>query len=183
MAPNRCFRRPAQPDLIGEEWRDTDYFGYQVSNKGRVRRTTPGHGTWPGRIVVTPKDGGGYPKAHLYVNGVLHQVNTHRLVAKAFLGPPPTLCHEAAHNDGDKSNADVSNLRWATPRENRGDKKRHGTYLCGSRIPWTTLHERDVQTIRRLYAKGVIQRELAVRFGITQSAVSCIILRRTWRHI
>lgn len=49
----------------------------------------------------------------------------HRLVLTAFVGPCPDGM-EGCHNDGDPSNARLSNLRWDTPRENAQDVIRHG---------------------------------------------------------
>ncbi|AXV72811.1 hypothetical protein CJO75_01120 [Ralstonia solanacearum] len=51
----------------------------------------------------------------------------HRLVALTFLGPPPSRQHEVAHNDGNRANNIVTNLRWATHAENVADTFRHGT--------------------------------------------------------
>jgi len=42
------------------------------------------------------------------------------------------------------------------------------------------LGEEDVREIRRLVGQGVTQRDLAARFGVSRSAVSAIVNRRTW---
>ena len=41
----------------------------------------------------------------------------HVLIAKAFVGPPPSERHTVDHIDGDTHNNCASNLRWATPTE------------------------------------------------------------------
>jgi hypothetical protein len=55
---------------------------------------------------------------------------------------------------------------------NRGEK--HGA---------AKLTEAIVREIRRLYAAGVTQRELAERHGVDRSCISLIVRRETWKHI
>jgi hypothetical protein len=45
------------------------------------------------------------------------------------------------------------------------------------------LTEEDVRKIRRRFAEGELQINLAPEFGITQGAVHKIIARRTWKHV
>ena len=50
------------------------------------------------------------------VRGKKHYV--HRLVAQAFLEPPPSEKHtEVNHIDGDRANNRPDNLKWVTPSE------------------------------------------------------------------
>ncbi|WP_427814285.1 NUMOD4 motif-containing HNH endonuclease [Enterococcus sp. 22-H-5-01] len=90
-----------------EMWKDIeDLPGYSVSNKGRVMKNDTG------QIMVLGKNNG-------YVRIVVAK-HVHRLVAKAFLDDPENKKHLwVDHIDGNRSNNDVSNLRWVTPSENR----------------------------------------------------------------
>jgi hypothetical protein len=89
-----------------EIWKQIpDLPGYSVSNKGRVKKDSTG------QIMVLSKNGG-------YCRITISK-HVHRLVADAFLKKPENKerCW-VDHIDGDRSNNDVSNLRWVTPSEN-----------------------------------------------------------------
>lgn len=90
-----------------EMWKKIDDLpGYSVSNKGRVRKDETG------QTMVLGKNNG-------YVRIVVAK-HVHRLVAKAFLDEPENEHRQwVDHIDGNRSNNDVSNLRWVTPSENR----------------------------------------------------------------
>lgn len=98
----------------------------------------------------------------------------HRLIAQAFL-PNPDNKPQVAHWDGDKSNNSLTNLRWATRKENHADRDRHNQW------GWK-LTAADVREIRRLLVTSdLYQYEIASRFGITQPAVSQIALGKAWK--
>lgn len=168
---------------------------YEVTSTGRVfampravvdrlERTR-----WlPGSERTPTPDGKGYLCVPLYRNN--HGTNTrvHRLVALAFLGPPPTDRHEVRHLDGDPTNNNVSNLAWGTPEENHADQIRHGRWkqpptLRGEDVAQAKLTEAQVLEMRALYAAGARQVDLAERFGVRQITVSAIVRRKTWKHI
>lgn len=98
---------------------------YQISNLGRVRslsrdlydpkrnlylRTLPSS-------IITPVLDGGYFRLNLYKKGKKKAFRVHRLLAMAFI-PNPECKSQINHKDGNKSNNDLSNLEWVTPKEN-----------------------------------------------------------------
>lgn len=94
-----------------EEWRMTTRNpNYMVSNTGRVRRI----GSDEDHSVRNKK---GYLVTDLYIDGKRSTERVHILVAEAFI-PNPDNKPEVNHDDGDKHNNNVSNLMWATKKEN-----------------------------------------------------------------
>lgn len=101
--------------LVNENWLDVleprsgeSLAPWRVSSHGRVR-------TSRGQV------NGGYTRADGYVSLVIsgRGLYLHRLVARAFLGPPPSPMHEQVnHKDRNKSNNHVDNLEYVTPAEN-----------------------------------------------------------------
>eukprot|EP00438_Fugacium_kawagutii_P020121 Skav226973 [mRNA] locus=scaffold51:396466:397035:- [translate_table: standard] len=87
---------------------DTEVPGRYVSSFGRIT-SQHGHISWG---YLEPS---GY-----YVTGVRKRpVRVHRLVAFAFLGPPPSQTkYLVNHKDLDKKNNGVDNLEYVTPAEN-----------------------------------------------------------------
>lgn len=122
---------------LPENWRDVPGYegAYEVSDLGRVRSldrfiafdhpTRPG--LWRrGRMRRTPVGNHGYPTVSLTCTRHRQRARlVHRLVLEAFVGPcPPGM--EACHNNGDRTDSRLVNLRWDTSTENNRDTVRHG---------------------------------------------------------
>ncbi len=109
---------------------------YEVSNFGRLRSLVVGcqHGSIPRRkpLVMTPfnnkPNGSGYWVVNLRVSGRVKCRCVSELVLTTFVGPRPSPTHDAAHTNGDKNVNRLSNLQWATKKENAGHKRLHGTH-------------------------------------------------------
>lgn len=149
---------------------------YEVSSLGRVRRVG---GKWRRPWPVSK----GALAIDLWSRNRRQRYYLHRLVMFAFVGPPPTSLHEVAHWDGDPTNNELSNLRWATHVENEADKIRHDRTLRGERSSSAKLTRDQVVEIANLRADGLLLREIGVQFGVTEQHVGKIIARKTWRHI
>lgn len=100
------------------------------------------------------------------------------LVLQAFQGVQNL---DSCHNDGDKLNNSIDNLRWDTRLGNIRDKVIHGTTLSHERHPRARLNQDDVHEIRCLYRSGVPSSDIAARFKITQRHVERIHTRSRWK--
>lgn len=160
--------------MISEEWRAAPGWPeHEVSSLGRIRRARPGsNGRDFGVLSPQAFQRTGYLFARLYLPGKRHKnIALHWLVALAFLGPPPSPRHVAAHKDGSRTNNRADNLRWATPAENQADRIAHGTHMAGERHPGAKLTEADAASIRAAFMAGEKQRDIAARFGVHQATV------------
>lgn len=123
---------------MSEQWRPVPGWEgyYEVSNQGRVlsvgRKVWQGGSRW-GRgfwrvtkpRILKPGIYRGYERVSLQRDKRVHQESVHRLVLLAFVGPPPAGT-EGCHNDGNKTNNTLANLRWDTSSANHLDRTRHG---------------------------------------------------------
>lgn len=171
-----------------ETWKTIPGFSadYEVSDLGRVR-SYRAHGgkrrlSEP-HLLSTRLSPNGYLRVGLQVaSGKQEVVTVHSLVAAAFLGPRPEG-QQVAHGDGDRANARLSNLRYATPVENANDKHVHGTTVRGERNGISKLTEGDVREIRSRRSAGETQLSVAQAFGISRSNVQWIEHGRNWSHV
>lgn len=185
--------------VAGVEYRDVEGFdGYRVGTDGsvwscltvgRIKGTTHnGSGftqrdpnNWH-RLKASRPDDKHYSHVRLCRDCKPHTREVHRLVLEAFRGPCPTGM-EGCHNDGNRENCALENLRWDTPTNNHADKVRHGTGLRGSMIYGSKLTEQMIPEIFRLSKLGLSQRAIGKRVGIRQSGVSRILNGSRWKHV
>lgn len=96
------------------------------------------------------------------------------------------------HKDGNKLNNHYTNLEWVTRSQNCQhsydmglSKKRigHKTSI-GSKNAMAELDDNKIREIRRLYNTGdYTGTKLGEMFGVTASNISCVIKRKTWKHV
>jgi hypothetical protein len=157
-----------------ETWREVIGFpGYAISSWGRVRGP---------RAMLIPAITQGYKHVSLSIGSVVKTRRVHILVAEAFLGPSPFDGALCAHNDGDKDNCRLSNLRWASYVENMADRGRHFTRVYGSRVFGAKLHESDIPLIRARIAAGELYPAIAATFGVSVSTISLIKRGKIWKQ-
>ncbi len=132
-------------DLPDEQWRDIkDFEGYyQVSTKGRVKSFHKGTVR-----IMKPQVTKGYLRVELQRPGKKRKVGVHILVAETFL-PNPESKPEVNHEDGNKSNNCIENLKWSTSSENRQHAVKMGLQRSGCDRPGATLTAEQVREIRR----------------------------------
>jgi hypothetical protein len=89
---------------------------------------------------------------------------------------------EGCHDDGDRQNNQLANLRWDTRLANADDRRKHGTKLLGSKYPTAKLTEETAAKVRGLKGQ-VSQSRLAIMFGVSPSAIQAVHDGRTWKHV
>lgn len=160
-----------------EQWVTVETFpDYEVSNLGRVRRG--------GRELKPLPCGAGYHSVTLYPGprgGCRRYI--HRLVLEAFVGPPPTPEHTAAHLNGNRTDNRASNLSWATIAENHAHKKLHGTQPNGELVWNAKLTATQVKFARARISRGERHESIARDFGVHRRTITDIALGKTWRHV
>lgn len=172
-----------------EEWRAVEGWPYEVSTRGRVRRSTSATNTKAGLVRRPEVSRGGYLRLTLHHRGSTRKVLVHHLVADAFLGPPPGPVGRGSeefqvnHKDGDKGNNTPGNLEWVTHAENHAHASRNGLKAHGSDHHNAVLSEPDVLEIRALLARGRRHKDIARRFGVARTTVTAISLGTVWAHV
>lgn len=128
---------------------------YEVSSLGRVKSLTrtvqnrPGvFMTRRGRVLTPHRTRDGYLVVWLTRENARTEYRIHRLVLSAFVGAEPEGT-EGCHNDGDKTNNAVANLRWDTRSANTYDKVRHGAHPMSSKTHCPQGHPYDAENTYR----------------------------------
>ncbi len=133
---------------------------YEVSTAGQVRSLL-GRGR-----ILRPAPVNGYPVVSLHKNLCQKSYPVHKLVLEAFKGPCPNGM-QARHKDGDRLNPSLSNLQWGTQSQNEADKIQHGTA--------SKFSADDIEKLNDLRAKGLSQREIGGRLGMSQTYVRMLL--------
>jgi hypothetical protein len=114
---------------------------YSISDSGQVH-SSPRRGT-RGGLLKQSLNTSGYPQITIYIKGRgPRPFVVHKLVAEAFIGPPPTGM-EVCHVDGNSRNNHVSNLVYDTHSRNMRDAKRHGTNVNANKTHCPSGHLYD----------------------------------------
>jgi len=132
-----------------------------------------------GKRIKTFPGTGGYLRFTTFENGKWQQVSVHVMVCEAFHGRREQGM-QAAHANGIKTDNRPENLSWKTSKENEADKRRHGLALLGERHHQHKLTEDQVIAIRSSDESGA---SLAHKYGVTSATISCVRLRKSWRHL
>lgn len=143
-----------------------------VSSDGRIKGP---QGRW---LRLFP-DRRGYLRLNLYRDRKWTQVGAHAVVCTAFHGPRP-VGQVVRHLNGDPADCRADNLAWGTHAENEADKKRQGRNLAGERHHQAKLTADDVRHIR---SSGMTGQDLAALYEVSDSAISAVLHRKTWRHV
>ena len=175
-----------------EVWKDIKgYEGhYQVSDLGRVKslsrvvKSRVGvFGTKKEIILKTFKNGDGYLKYKLCINGKEKSVISHRLVANEFLENPFNK-PQVNHKNGIKDDNRVDNLEWVTSSENVIHSLANNLKIPqkGSEHGMSKLTEKEVLEIRAIGRTKTLK-EVGKMYNVDMSLISLILLNKIWNHV
>jgi hypothetical protein len=169
--------------MCDEEWKDIPgYPDHQASSEGRIRNVRRG------QILTGTVTRRGYRQYNLRGVRGRKVVFGHRLVASAFLGPPPPAPGNLVnHLDTNKLNNRPENLEYTDPRGNVRHAAAHGLIkpvrLLGEQNPNSKLTAEQVREMRALHQQGAAVAALAKQFGVTTRCGYRVIRRKDWKHV
>lgn len=172
-----------------ERWCPVAGWPYEVSDLGRVRRTSAAAATRPGRILKPEVSRGGYLRVRLYEAPRACVPSVHHLVLTAFVGAAPGSVgrgrddFQANHRDGDKANNTPSNLEWVTTPQNHAHAAEHGLKARGESHGMAILTTAKVRRIRVRLRHGHRHHDIASEAGVSRPTVTAIHNGRIWRHV
>lgn len=141
----------------------------------------PNSGCW---LWEGSQDRKGYGQLRLGLRSLRYA--TH--IALELDGRPVPRGKCACHTCDLPSCVNPAHLFIGTPKQNTSDMVSKGRgspppIRKGSKNNQAKLHEQDVRAIRERLAGGQTLKTLATEYGVTESAISYIRLRKTWRHV
>ena len=157
--------------LKGEVWKVYPHdVRYKVSNFGRVIGAK-------GKLL-TPyvNEHHGYTTVYIGTPKRLH-----RVVMDSF--DPDGSGEVVCHNDGDKGNNRLDNLRRDTQKNNLLDREKHGTFQRGETGANNKLAEQQVLEIKELLKRNAPCTQIALHYGVNRVTVSNIKLGKSWKCI
>ena len=151
---------------------------YEVSDHGRLR-SWKGDGSRPRLMNPSPNRG--------YLSVLLDRKfrRVHRMVAMAFLGPPPFDRALVRHLNDDPLDNRVSNLAWGNWADNARDRKRNGSRggMRGESHYRSRLNDAAVRDIRAFLSYGFGQSEVGRWYGMCPSTIHYIGKGKLWSHV
>lgn len=136
-----------------------------------------------GRILKQRINNKGYYCINLTKDNKLKTYTVHRLVIKAFVINQHNKKF-TNHKDGNKLNNFVENLEWVTPKENTQHAYDTGLKVApnGENSGRSKLTEKEVLEIRKM-SKKYKRKEMAKKYGVSESQVYRILNKSVWKHI
>lgn len=161
-----------------ETWKQVPGFpAYDVSDFGNIRsyykigKHKEGTHLAPQRTLKLWKNTAGYYSVLLWENGERFNKRVHRIVMLAFVGKCPKWLI-VCHNDGNKENNNIDNLRYDTQSANIKDAIRHGTF--SSLFTNRNFTDDEITKIRIKCASGISPSAIASEYGTSKKYIQRI---------
>lgn len=110
-------------------------------------------------------------------------VRSHAYSLEMATGQPRPTGLEACHHCDNPPCVRPSHLYWGTHQDNMDDSWERSRHPVGSERAAARVNEEQVLDIRKRYAAGERNGELAAEFGLDSSTISGIVTGRKWAHV
>jgi len=162
------------------------YPRYLVDTEGNVysmfKRTAHGWYKRPGRLKLVGSVINGYRQLELRnENGERKHIKEHHIVLNTFVGFRPEGM-ECCHNNGNRLDNRLKNLRWGTRKSNNQDRIRHGTSK-GEKNAKSKLTDIEALEIKARMSQGENGVELAKEYGVAHSTIYRVKNNQSWTHV
>lgn len=181
----------------GEKWKEIRFSEgkkskkYFISNFGRIASSTGKFDE--AQLMRTHHMEDGYEVLSMRFGDLNKKIFIHREVARAFLTRPSSAHVYVLHKDYKKKNNALSNLKWATKKEQKAHevkspyvlaairKRKNNPTLKGQKL---TL-AKATQLKRKIMDKKrkTSNRQLAEQYGVSEMQIYRIKRGELWRHI
>lgn len=119
-----------------------------------------------------------YPYVMISYSGTFRKVYMHRLMAEMFVSNPNNL-PVVMHKNNDKSNFDISNLKWGTQSENVAQAYDDGLFKSNE----YTKSPTTIKGICEDLELGMPSVDISKKYDVSQQYVQSIKSRRIHRNI
>lgn len=178
-----CLACAAAQEILDSQAR----FWAKVNKDGPVHPTNPELGRcWDWTGTTGGPRGPGYGQ-HGVRKGpdIWRTVFAHRFAYETLVGP--VTARVLRHSCDRRICCNPSHLEQGTHADNTRDMMVRGRHrsnpLRGEENNRAKLTDESVREIRTRRMAGESQPALAQAFGVSQATISCIVLRRTWKHV
>lgn len=175
------------------------YSLYMASDEGEIKTFN-----WMNRgieaIMKPHPDKGGYMRTMLKrdLDGKIHTIKVHRIIALTFLGEPKEGFDKVNHINSNPGDNRLVNLEWVSSSQNSLHAFKYGNASHkGERNSCATLTNSQVKEIRenyqfgkKSYVKGsVTKREIAEMYGTSFNVIKMLVQKnkngewKTWNSI
>jgi hypothetical protein len=137
-----------------------------------------------GRILKTSISKKGYVQVSLSKDNIRFHTGVHRVVAIAFI-PNPNNLPEVNHKDGNKLNNEDDNLEWNTGSDNMIHAVLNHLINpnLGEKHHMSKISNKQIINLRNLHKSGLNNKELAKHYYISETAMSNILRKKTYKNI
>ena len=164
--------------VLMEIWKNLKNYesAYMISNFGRIKCLIRDGISKEKIKYLNVNKITGYQLVSLRLKNKITNKYVHRLVAEHFLSNLNNL-PVVNHIDGNKLNNHVDNLQWCTHKDNINHAVKTGLLrkITGDDNHGTKIKDADLNTIFKMSEEGVLQKEIAVKFGVNPATISKIL--------